>query len=30
MDIANERGGEVSWWINAFGRQIFGGKESVI
>ena len=30
MDIVNGRGGEVFRWINVFGRQIFGGKESVI
>ena len=30
MDIMNGRGGEVFRWINVFGRQIFGSKESVI
>ena len=30
MDITNGRGGEVFRWINVFGRQILGGKESVI
>jgi len=30
VDIANERGGKVFRWINVFGRQIFGSKESVI
>jgi len=30
MDIVNRRGGEVFRWINVFGRQILGDKESVI
>ena len=30
MDIADGKGGEVFRWINVFGRQILGGKESVI
>ena len=30
MDIANRRGKEVFRWINVFGRQILGDKESVI
>ena len=30
MDIVNGRGGEVFRWINVFGRQMSGGKESVI
>jgi len=30
MDIANRRGEEVFRWINVFGRQILGDKESVI
>jgi len=30
MDIANGRGGEVFRWINIFGRQILGGKKSII
>ena len=30
MDIVNGRDREVFRWINVFGRQIFGSKESVI
>jgi len=30
VDIANRRGGKVFRWINVFGRQTFGSKESVI
>jgi len=30
VDIVNGRGRKIFRWINVFGRQIFGGKESVI
>jgi len=30
VDIVNGRGRKVFRWIIVFGRQIFGGKKSVI
>jgi len=30
VNIANGRSEKVFRWINVFGRQIFGSKESVI